>query len=375
MSRPVRPTRRARPRLTGRSLAAVTLLAAAACQQDAPLAVDDSQLPREPVTARIELPWSEFGSNLEVYGGYGRPLDVNAGYLAHAHQGALEARTLLRFGPYPRSATVRDANGALRTDNDIWFYQGYVMLRFDTAASNPSGVVTIGLGATQVEWHPRSASWEAAVDTVGDVRPWPEPGGGPVTPITSNTWSATVEDSIQMFVDSATIAAWGDTLNVTRGARVELLTEGPRLRIREAALRLYARSEIDPDTTIFMSAAPPAMTFIYTPAPQPAPGQITFGGAPAWRTVMDVLPPTQVTGPPELCEAVGCPFTLGPQHVSYAALRLTTQSPDSAFRPQDSVAVDVRAVLSRASLPKSPMSASYLAGSDGVFVPEEAFVP
>src|SRR5690606_5194336 len=115
---------------------------------------------------RLELPWSEFGSNLEVYGGYGRPVDVGAGMLAHAHQGTREARTLLRFGPYPRAANVRDADGAVHTDPNIWFYQGYVMLRFDTAASNPSGVVTLSLGAIQTEWHPFSATWEAAVDTL-----------------------------------------------------------------------------------------------------------------------------------------------------------------------------------------------------------------
>ena len=62
------------------------------------------------------------------------------------------------------------------------------------------------------------------------------------------------------------------------------------------------------------------------------------GGAPAWRTVLDVSLPTTLDGPQALCATVGCPFALGPQHVTYAALQLRTRLSPMAFQPTDTIA-------------------------------------
>jgi hypothetical protein len=59
--------------------------------------------------------------------------------------------------------------------------------------------------------------------------------------------------------------------------------------------------------------------------------------------------------------------------VSYAALVLRTRSPAEAFQPTDSVALDVRPVLSRAALPKSPLGNSLIADPAGQRVDAAAF--
>ena len=81
------------------------------CVEKTPTSIDDDLLPDQPVTVEIFLPWTEFGSALQVYGGYGAPNELGLGVVAHEFGGTLEARTLVRHGAYPRSASVRDTTG------------------------------------------------------------------------------------------------------------------------------------------------------------------------------------------------------------------------------------------------------------------------
>ena len=37
----------------------------------------------------------------------------------------------------------------------------------------------VQIGATTREWHAQTVSWRNQVDTIGDLREWPEAGGGP----------------------------------------------------------------------------------------------------------------------------------------------------------------------------------------------------
>lgn len=358
------------------ALALGMAIALAACEEQTPTSVRVAPLPPEPVTVEVLLPWSEFASNLAVFGGYGRPDDVDEAIVAKSYAGTLDARMLVRFGGYPAAVSVRDSAGTLRTDANISYYAGYVVAKLDVGATTTAGPVTLALGATEVAWHAGSATWTSAVDTVGDRRPWPEPGAGPVTLLTTRDWSIADGDSIQFFVDSATVAAWGVATDSTRGARIELLTDGPRMRVETIRLRLNARSSINPDTALLVTAQTFAATFVYTPdAPAPPAGTMRVGGAPAWRTIFDVDVPGRVTGPPELCAAVGCPFELGPQHVNHASLLLRSRRTEDAFQPTDTVALDVRAVLSRAAMPKSPLGLSLLSSPLGQLVPPGPFGP
>jgi len=114
-------------------------------------------------------------------------------------------------------------------------------------------------------------------------------------------------------------------------------------------------------------------TFVYTPYPTPPPDGIRIGGAPAWRTLMDLTIPEVLDGDPEFCAVVTCPHTLKPGEISYAALRLTSSASDPAFQPTDSVRLDVRPVLDRSAMPKSPLGTSLIQSDLGRAVPPSAF--
>ncbi len=113
-------------------------------------------------------------------------------------------------------------------------------------------------------------------------------------------------------------------------------------------------------------------TFVYDPEP-PVPTDVRIGGTPSWRTVLDVGLPAQLAGPPQLCAVVSCPLALDATQISFAALVLTSQASDPAFQPTDSVSLDVRAVLSRSALPKSPLGPSFIDNFLGRRVAGEAF--
>jgi hypothetical protein len=191
-----------------------------------------------------------------------------------------------------------------------------------------------------------------------------------VTPLATWDFDPSDGDSAQFFLDSETIQRWRVGSDSVRAGRIELLTDGHRLELVGAALRVIATSEIDRDTTIIFDVGVVQETFIYDPpAAAPLDG-LRVGGAPAWRTVLDVTLPTTLDGPPALCDAVGCPFALGPQHVTYAGLEMRTRVAPAAFQATDTVRMEVRSVLDKSTLPKSPLGAS-LGGPTGTPVAPE----
>ncbi len=347
-------------------IAVLSVLAAGAvaCQEVVPTSVDENLLPGEPVTVEVRLPWSEFASGLQVLGGYGSAANLGAGVVAQDYEDVLDARTLVRFGAFPATVTVRDTTGTNRTDSLPVFRTGRVAVVLDTVSSTNEGPVSLSLGALQERWHARTATWDLAVDTINDRTPWSEPGGGTVREIGTAVWDPAAGDTVFFPVDSTQLAAWRDTTDMTRGARVDLLTAGERIRVRAVVLDLDVESELNPDTVVASRVGRRDLTFIYDPVPEPPPDGIRIGGAPSWRTILDVVPPRTLSSPARLCQAVGCPVTIDPDQINYAALVLRTRRGPPAFQPTDSVSLDVRPVLSRAALPKSPLGAS-LTGSLG----------
>ncbi len=133
------------------------------------------------------------------------------------------------------------------------------------------------------------------------------------------------------------------------------------------------RPASNPDTLVQVSVSSRATTFIYSPFPDPPPDGIRIGGAPSWRTVLDVSIPTEIDGPPEFCAVVSCPHTLEPVQISFAALKLTSRTSDAAFQPTDTVRLDVRPVFDRSAMPKSPLGPSLVGATLGRAVPPDAF--
>jgi hypothetical protein len=222
------------------------------------------------------------------------------------------------------------------------------------------------------EWHGRSASWDLAVDSVADSRAWQEPGASPVTALATTVWDPSAGDSAVFEIDSAQVALWADVTDRTRGARLDALSEGVRLKVADVVLHVDVQPSVHQDTVVSVTALRQQITFVYSPSPDPPPSGIRLGGVPAWRTVLDFSVPAQLNGPESLCAAVGCPVAVTSDRLNYAALVLTSRRSEPAFQPSDSVPVDVRAVLQRSALPKSPLGSS-LIGIRGEWVPPDIF--
>ncbi len=358
----------------------------AACQELLPTA-ESEDLVQGGVAVEVTLPARDFLDRVRVYGGYGRTSELGSGFIAHrfgAEDGSglpgldpepgLEAATLLRFGRYPAVVTVNDTAGTSRPDSSLTFLSARIIARFDTLGSVRAGPVAIMAHVLTEPWDGVSANWEYAVDTLLHRVPWSRPGGGAPAEIGEAVWDPGAGDSLVIEVDSAQVAAWSDTTDLSRGLRLSTEVPGVRLQVRSALMWLETLPSINPDTLIQVLAGTEDITFIYDPVPTPPADGLRIGGAPAWRTVLDLDIPASLTGPPELCEELVCPVRLSEEHVSYAALRLTTQAERAAFAPSDTISIDLRMVMVPDILPKSPLGPS-ISGLGGVVLAPEWFRP
>lgn len=331
------------------------------CADELPLSTSGDDVPVDARTVEILLPFEEVATDLQVIGGFGSAVQLGHGLVARAYRDTLDARTLVRFSSFPTSVEVEDTAGTVRDDTDLTFVGGRIVARIDTAGVDGDSILAahgaplFRASAITEAWHPLSATWELAVDTVGEHRPWSSPGAGGATPLDTARWEPTESDSVVLEVDSATVAAWADTTDAARGLRLELETPGLRHRLRNVSLAVEVRPSVNPDTTVFAGAERRRITFVYSPLPDPPPGGIRFGGVPAWRTVFRLQLSDTLRGPPELCEALGCPLHLTPDRLSFASLQVRTRRTPSAFQPRDTLRLDVRPVLRPDLLPKSPL--------------------
>lgn len=352
------------------------LVALSACEEDTPSSLDPNPIPVR--TVEVELPWSQFGQAVETYTGYGKPSDLGRLVVARDFDGALDAHALILPSSYPLTAIVRDSTGTNRIDSAFVFLGGRLVGVVDTLdAALPTEPIELEAGLLPRRWDAASASWLAAVDSLGRRETWPEPGAGPVQVITRTTWDPESGDSIFWPLDSAQVAAIGSVDSVPTGVRIDMVTPGGRVTLRDVTLKLDTRPGLNPDTLVSLDVVTVGKTFIYSPDPsqiEAAESAATFrvGGVPAWRTVLRVDVPRVLTGPEALCAAVGCPFTLTQTALNNARLLLTTDAVVSGFRPTDSLYVDTRTVLAPELLPKAPLSAS-LTGGLGISVPPSAF--
>ena len=339
----------------------LVVMVAAGCGEQTPASTDGDRLVIEPRTVELVLPWSVFGGDVEVYGGFGSPDDLSRSVVANDYEGGLESRTIVEFGDYPSFVTVRDTAGVNVVDTLLTFTGGRVVVAFDTLSSTNEGPVDLSIHRIEERWHSSTASWEFAVDTIGDRQPWSAPGGGSGSLLANATWDPAAGDSIVFELDSIQIAEIGDTTGLRTGVRIDLDSPGHRLEVRTTRIRLDTRPSVNPDSTFVLTTLVPKRTFIYQPQAPPPPDGIRVGGAPAWRTVLSFDIPKVLNGPTEVCDLVGCPFTLDPTRVNTASLLLyTTRVDPPAFQPSDTVRMDVRPVLAPERLPKSPLGGSFL---------------
>jgi hypothetical protein len=343
-----------------------------ACGRETPTSVDETLLPDEPISIEIRMGWDDFASGLEVIGGYGSPLNLGRGVLANGYGGTLQSRAVAMMDTFPASTSVRDTTGTTRTDSVLTFVGARLVAKFDTISSTNTGPVTLAVGAITQRWDPQTVTWTHTVDTINDLRAWDEEGAGPVLALATGEWDPATGDSVSFSLDSAQVALWTDTIAEAPGLRIDLLTEGYRLEVQGLFLRLTTRPSVNPDTLVEVTGHRRYLTSVYSPFPEPPPDGIRVGGAPAWRTVLDLNVPTVLNGPAELCAAVGCPVTLTADQLNYAALVLRSRASEAGFQPSDTIGLDIRPVLDRDALPKSPLGSS-LIGTLGRRVGPEAF--
>ena len=344
----------------------------AACQEELPTASLEDLVPTG-VTVEVVLPFEEFGTSARVFGGYGRPSDLGGGFVARDYGGeapgeGLAAVTLARFGRYPGSVSVTDTTGTTRPDSSVSFLSGRVVVTFNADGSDASSPVEVVAHAVSEPWDQASAGWEFAVDTLNHRTPWSAPGGGADEEIGSVIWDRSAADSVEFAVDSARVAAWADTADLAKGVRLTTAVPGVRLQVQSVRLWLDALPSINPDTVVQVVAATEGTTFIYDPLPAAPASGLRVGGAPAWRSVLDLNVPSTLDGIPSLCAVVACPVEINEEHISSAELVLTSRASEPAFAPLDTLALDLRMVLAPEVLPKSPLGPSTRTGAAGTIL-------
>ncbi|GMR13035.1 MAG: hypothetical protein BMS9Abin29_1232 [Gemmatimonadota bacterium] len=344
----------------------------AGCQELVPTATDASLIPINPITVEVLLEFDDFVSDFDVIGGFGSPADLGRGLVARKFKGTLDARTLIRFGAFQSRITVQDSLGVSRQDSAFTALGGQLVIVFDSINAIPDGPVTLTAAATSTPWDRRTATWDLAIDSAGDRTPWPTPGAGSSKPLGSVLFDRSVNDTVVIAVDSATIAAWSDTTNLSRGVMIDVTDAGARLEFTSVALKVDVRPSIHLDTIVSLTGAASERTFIFQPSPDPDPPGLRVGGTPAWRSIMRLGLPATLTGPPALCALVSCPLAITAERINQAELVLTTSLDDPAFAPLSAVLVDIRPVLAPELLPKSPLGQT-LVGALGQAVAPEFF--
>ncbi len=331
------------------------------CTEKISTAPDLGFLKIDPRTVETIIPFADFVDDVQVFGGYGSVVDLGRGFVAQDF-GGLNARTLVHVGDYPTE--VEQVPGTLS------FARGRVVLFFDTLRGTLDDPVFLEVFGVHEQWHPPTVTWEVVVDTAGDRREWSQPGGGVLTLLGGAAFSinagqeldeeAALTDSVSIFVDSATVAALGDSTSGMTGLLVATAKPGTLLHLLDVRLRITTRASEALDTIFEVSPQLKDLSFMFDPAPTAPQGWLRVGGTPAWRSVLTMSMPRTVTGTPEVCGAVGCKVDLTEVDLNLAELVLTTRQTEPAFQPQDTTGMDVRVVLSPELLPKSPLGGVFL---------------
>jgi hypothetical protein len=334
-----------------------TLLLAGACTQDSPTEAGSGLLPPDAIrTFEFVLGPERYLQWDTAFGLYSATADAPFTVIANEYEGALNSRTLLRY-EIPRVISVIDTLGVTRPDSMPIFFAGDVRVLLDTLGSTPPPA-DLSLYRTTEDWDRLTATWHHRVDSTGVQIPWAEAGGSPGALIGTGTYEE--GDSIFVPVDSATIAIWADTTDVTRGAVLDVST-GARLRAAAPTLLLRARSRFHPDTVFELTLAP-ERTFIFEPTQPGSVGEPRVGGTPAWRTMIrlqDRLDTLTVA-----CPGVpDCTIRLGEASINYAALQWQPVLAPAGFAPELPLTIALHALLPS---PLLPLERSPLTGAVGV---------
>ena len=328
--------------------------AVSSCTENDTTAPDLGFLQIDPRTAEVLIPFADFVDDVQVFGGYGAAQDLGYGAVTLDLDG-MTARALAHLNDLP---TVAEVTASTR------FSGGRVVLIFDTVSGPSDSLVDVELYEVSEDWHPPTVTWEVAVDTAGERRSWTQPGGGLTTVLGGATFNAfrdrqtnsaaALVDTVSIPIDSATVAALGET-GAVKGFLVSAVQPGVLLRMVGVRLQIFAVLATTPETIMEVGVPAVDLTFMTDPAPTAPMGWLRVGGVPSWRSIITMSIPPTVDGPAEFCGSVGCQVDLTQVHVNLAELVLTTRQTESGFQPQDTTRMEIRSVLNTELLPKSPV--------------------
>jgi hypothetical protein len=334
-------------------LAALMPLVLSACGDEGPTEIGAGLLPANPIrTFEVVLGPERYLVFDTAFGLYSEPQDAAFLILADRFEGVLDAHGLARFN-IPTAISVVDTLGIARLDTMPRYFAGTVRMEVDTLLGT-NAPVRLALYRTAEEWEV-SATWTLRSDEGGVQRAWATPGGTRGILLDSVTYIAGA-DSLRFRVDSATIAAWSDTANASRGALFVVESGGARLRTTLPVLHLEARSTFRPDTVFTALASAPRHTFIFTPEQPAGASQPRVGGTPAWRTVMRLQDRLDTLS--FACPGVpNCRFRLSEANLNHAGLRLQPLPAPPGFRPEASISVGAYLLLPSPQIPlqRSPL--------------------
>ena len=347
-------------RLLGTSALAAFLLAWG-CTDATPTSDDPGLIPLNPRTVELVLPFEEFGDSLQLLSGYASQAELTGALLARGWAGDLDAHTLVRFGPPADRIQVIPPGGSDTVpDLEYWPIEGRVVVTLDTIDAVGDRPFEINAEAIETPWHVSSATWEHAIDTLGNTAPWPEPGGGPVTALAVDRWAGPRDgDAVFFFLDSLTVSRWFDQSRPENGLRITVTGPGSRLGVETVELVYLVRSSIHPDTIVELDALSSETTVVYSPEPQPLEGAFRIGGAPAHRAAVHFDLPEAVEGDTSTCEGAPCTIEILADRLVYAGLRLYSHgTAPLGLQPLDSISIDMRPVLLPSRVRRSPLGPS-----------------
>ena len=330
-------------------LTCVAVLLGAGCAQENPTEVGGSLLPGGVRTYEVILDASRFVLEDTSFSGFYDPRNTGFLMVARDFQGALNANILARL-TIPTIVQVRDSAGNARSDSTPTFTGGRVVLTFDTLAGQTQHNASLRVFRLAEEFDPNSAGWVLRLDT-GDVEiPWARPGGTTGTPISPAVWQPGV-DSLFFGVDSATVAAWADTLSPVRGLVIQAETPGTRLRAASVALILDIQSEIRPDTTFTTVVQPISRVFVFDPQPPDFAAGSIAGGTPGWRALLRLKERLDTLALPCVDPLPGCTLPLGDAVISAASLLFPAGATVPGYAPEDSIPLGLRYVFANPAVP------------------------